>query len=277
MQIELIGCTGAGKSTLAGRIVEGCRARGIEVVKSEDFVLQRVRLQWIKRRLARTVLLDVISLLTCLVTWRTRPGLYRFTFRTIARVRASWFERLNLARNVFKKIGIHEIIRHHAGDERVVLVDEGSLHAAHNLFVHVSVGVNPADIGTFAGLVPLPDIAIYVREHERVLIERTMARGHKRVPGRSGAQVEVFIRRAIQTFEVLTQQPELVGRLLVVSTEGDVRVRQEQGGHPALSRALEILRVGMGALRGERAAPLFHGASCAAGVDAVMPGTCREA
>jgi thymidylate kinase len=277
MQIELIGCTGAGKSTLAGRIVEACHACGIEVVRSNDFVLQRVGLHWIERRLARTLLLDVISLLTCLVRWRTKLGLYRFTIRTIARLRASWFERLNLARNVFKKIGIHEIVRHHAGDERVVLVDEGSLQAAHNLFVHLSVGVNPADIATFAGLAPLPDVAIYVKEHERVLVERTIARGHKRIRSRSGAQVEVFIRRAIQTFEVLARQPELVGRLLVVGPDEDVRGWPSEGGHPALPRALEILRVGMGALRAERAGPLPQGGSCTTPVDDVMPGTCRKA
>ena len=62
MQIELIGCTSAGKSTLAACIVASCRVRGIEVVKSDDFVLERVRLQWIRRRLARTVLMDVLSL-----------------------------------------------------------------------------------------------------------------------------------------------------------------------------------------------------------------------
>ena len=199
-------------------------------------------------------------------------------FRILAGLRrTSWFERLNVARNVLKKIGIHEIIRHHAGDERIVVVDEGSLQAAHNLFVHMSVGVNPGDVARFSGLVPLPDVAVYVKEHERVLIERTMARGHKRIPGRSRTQVEVFIKRAIQTFEVLAWQPQLVDRLLVVSPEEDVRVGQEAGCHPALPQALELLRVSVGP-SSRRASGLHVGDSRrAARVDGVTPSIGRTA
>jgi hypothetical protein len=170
-------------------------------------------------------------------------------------------------------MGIHEIIRRHAGGDRVVLVDEGSLQAAHNLFVHLSVGVNPGDVARFAGLVPLPDIAIYVKEDEHVLIERTMARGHKRIPGRSKAQVEVFVKRALQTFEVLARQPALVDRLLVVSPEQDVRARPEQGGHPALPRALEILRVGVRTLRAERSASLSRSGAARRPLEGVAAST----
>jgi hypothetical protein len=158
------------------------------------------------------------------------------------------------------------------------LVDEGSLQAAHNLFVHLAAGVNPGDVARFAGMVPLPDIAIYVQEHQRVLIERTMARGHKRIPSRSRRHVEVFIKRALQTFEVLARQPELVDRLVLVSPEGDIRVRQAQGGHPALPQALEILRVGLGILRAERAGSLsLEGLGAAARVDGVTASTGRTA
>jgi hypothetical protein len=252
MQIELIGCTSAGKSTLASCIVASCRARGIGVVRSDDFVLDRLRLNWVRRRLPRTVLMDVISLWTCLVTWRAKPGLYPFVFRVLTGLRRTpWFERLNVARNVLKKIGIHEIIRRHAGDERIVLVDEGSVQAAHNLFVHCSVAVNPSDVTRFARLVPLPDVAVYVKEHEPVLVGRTMARGHKRIPGRSSAQVEVFIRRAVETFELLARQPQLADRLLVVSPGNDVKAGVDEGDHPPRHPAMEILRASV-SLRAER-------------------------
>jgi hypothetical protein len=255
MQIELIGCTGAGKSTLASCIVASGHARGIEVVRSDDFVLDRLHLNWVKRRLPRMALMDVISLWTCLVTWRAKPGLYPYVFRVLAGLRRTpRLERLNVARNVLKKIGIHEIIRRHAGDERIVLVDEGSLQAAHNLFVHCSVAVNPGDVARFARLVPLPDIAVYVREHEPVLVARTMARGHNRIPGQSSAKVQVFIRRAVETFELLARQPRLADRLVVVSPGDDVKARADEGDHPARHRALEIVRAGV-SLRVERQRP----------------------
>jgi hypothetical protein len=261
MQIELIGCTGAGKSTLANRIMASCRARGIGVVRSDDFVLERLHLNWVRRRIPRTLLMDVISLWTCLVTWQAKPGLYPFVLRVLTGLRrTSWFERLNVGRNVLKKIGIHEIIRRHSGDARIVLVDEGSVQAAHNLFVHWSVGVSPGDVARFARLVPLPDITIYVKEHENVLIARTMARGHKRIPGRSSAQVEVFIKRAVETFDLLARQPRLADRLLVVGPGAEGNGRPAVGDHPARHLALEILQAGVSALRGERPARSVSGA-----------------
>jgi hypothetical protein len=65
-QIELFGCTQAGKSTLASNIIRAGQEHGIAVLLSDDFVLQQARLNWIKSSLPRTLLLDLFSLSACL-------------------------------------------------------------------------------------------------------------------------------------------------------------------------------------------------------------------
>lgn len=216
MHIELIGCTSAGKSSLASRVVDDCRVRGIPAVTGHDLALLAVHLHWVRHRLVRTLLTDLVAGFACLLAWRRHSRFVRFALRTIARLPVPWLQRVNTARNVIKNAGIWEIARRAAGDGRVVVVDEGTLHTAHYLFVHVSVEVNRPGIETFARLVPLPDVAIYVRQDEDVLVDRTLARGHRRIPDRSAAHVRLFVRHAVETFQVLAQQPAVQDRLLVL-------------------------------------------------------------
>src|SRR5712692_4203049 len=144
MQIELMGCTGAGKSTLARSVLQTFRAHGIDAWLGDEFVLKQVGLNWVRSGLARTLLVDLCSFFACLFTWRSNHEFYVFSVLIILWLPGSvaWPEKLNLVRNVLKKVGIYEIIRRRISDREVVLVDEGTLQAAHNLFVHVSVPAN---------------------------------------------------------------------------------------------------------------------------------------
>jgi len=247
MRIEFIGCTGAGKSTLTSQILRVCRAQGIDAWMGYDFVLRQVRLDWIESKLIRGLLVNLISLCVCLVAWRRHLAFCRFTIRTISRLPASvgWFERLYTGRDVLKNIGMYEIIRRRASAQQLVLLDEGTLHTAHYLFAHVAAEPNIGDVSTFAGLVPLPDIVVYVIQSESVLIERTLARGHKRIPDRSYASVERFIKRAGTIFEALRQQPALKGKLLVVDGQQNRIVDQDSPDSRSFALALKLVRAGI--------------------------------
>lgn len=249
-QIELIGCTSAGKSTLARGILQASRAQGLDVVMGEDFVLKQVRLDWVKRKLARTLCVDLLSLLACLATWRDNRELYLFTIRTVSRLPAAvaWFEKLNIVRNVLKNTGVYEIARHRGSDQQIVLVDEGTLHTAHYLFVHVSVEPDSGDLASFARLVPLPDVAVYIQHDETVLVERTLARGHKRIPDGSRAQVERFIRHAADTFDKLVQDPVIESKLMVVDGERGIVITHDDRENPSLAMALGIICAGINAV-----------------------------
>jgi hypothetical protein len=244
MQIQLIGCTSAGKSTLAKSMLQAFREQGTDAFMGEELVLKRARLGWINARLARILAVDLLSMFACLVTWRRNREFYWVALRTVSRLprTVAWKEKLNIARNVLKKVGIFEIVDRLGSDEQIVLVDEGTLHAAHNLFVHVAAKTDASDLSRFAQLVPLPQVVVYVRQSRSVLIARTMKRGHKRIPGRSYAQAEVFVDRAVDTFDSLVQQLVLEKRLFTVDNKQNVIFVQEYPPDPLLAGALNVLR-----------------------------------
>lgn len=219
MQIELIGCTGAGKSTLARDLLHACRARGVDAMLSDDFVLEQAGLRHVRGQLVRTLLVDLLALLECLLSWQKYRMCYLLMMRTVTTLPrdVGWFERLNIARNVLKKIGSYEIARRRATPDRVILVDEGTLHTAHYLFVHRTLEPSVHGVAALAALIPLPDIAIYVATNTSLLISRTLERGHKRIHTPTYDEVERFITRAVRVFEMLTRHPSVQSRLLVVN------------------------------------------------------------
>ncbi len=242
MIIEFIGSTGAGKTTLVNNLLGDCREQGIDILMDADFVLEQSHLNWIKSKFARTLCLDLLSWFACLATWRNNFEFYAFASRIILRLPVAWFEKLNLARNVVKKIGIYEIVRRRGSDRQIVLVDEGTLHAIHNLFVHVSVRTNAGDLATFVRLVPLPDMAICVTPSESVLIERTMERGHKRIPDRSYANTELFVKRALDTFDKLIRQLVIEERMVTLESKRNIIVAPDYQPDPRLAMILKIIR-----------------------------------
>jgi hypothetical protein len=120
-------------------------------------------------------------------------------------------------------------------------MDGGTIQAAHHLFVHVSAQTNEDDLLTFVRLVPVPDAAIYVTQSESVMIERTIQRGHKRIPNRSHAKVSVFVKKAVDTFDKLVQELMLEGKLSRIYDQPNVFVAPGYQKDPCVDMALEII------------------------------------
>jgi thymidylate kinase len=255
MQIELIGCTGAGKSTLAEGILQACRERGIDIRLGDDFVLGQVGLGWAKGRLLRKLVLNLAALSAYLATWRAHLEIYRFAARVLSELPIGRLAKIDILRNVMKRVGIYEIIRSHSTEQQIILLDEGVLQAAHYLFVHVSARVEPDHVSAFAGLIPLPDVIVYLRQPESLLVDRTMRRGHKRIPDLSISNTTRFVRRAVATFDRLAQYPAVEDRLLVIDGGHDAAIVTTCADHPSVDLASEIVRTGMGVAEPIQAGP----------------------
>ena len=244
MLIEIIGCTSAGKSTQARSIFQACRGQGIDIFLGDDFVLRQIRLQWIKINLLRKLLVNLFALFVSLLTWRNNLEFYAFATQFVFQLPIAWLEKLGLLRNVLKKIGIYEIIRLRSTDQQIILEDEGVLHAAHHLFVHCSIQVKAEHLATFIKLIPLPDVIVYLRQPESLLIDRTMKRGHKRIPVGSYSDVARFIKNAVATFDKLAQYPAVESKLLLVNVNGgqNVDIVAPDQDDPLVRKALKIIQ-----------------------------------
>ncbi|MEZ4869903.1 MAG: AAA family ATPase [Caldilineaceae bacterium] len=242
MQIELIGCTSAGKSTLIREILQASRAQGIDIVQGDDFILQQFGLGWCESSPFRGLLMNGAALVACLITWQKNYSFYRFATRLLWRLPIPSADKRYMLRNVFKKVGVHAIIqRLHTGSQ-IVLVDEGVLQIAHNLFVHVTAQVDRQEVSTFVKLISLPDVVVYLRQPESLLIDRIMARGHHRLPDRSQANVARFVKQANAVFDQLTQHPTIARRLLTVDDEQQSVVKTTAHDNAFLAIALAIVQ-----------------------------------
>lgn len=247
MQIELIGCTSAGKSRLTNKILLSSFQYGFNLVTSYDFVLRWAHLAWIQNHAIRMLFLNLIAISACLFTWRKNLELYRFVLGVIQRLPAKVHlaERIKIARIAARNVGIDEIVRRYNSGQQVVLADEGTLHIANYLFVHVSVEPDLNDLETFVRLVSLPDVAVYIRQSESVLIARTRARKHKRIPQGTANLVNRFIQHSLAVFESLVACSSLESRLLVVNHGKCIDAARDFSDNSMLESARRIIDIGI--------------------------------
>jgi len=245
MHIELIGSTSAGKTTLARKMVRIGKEKGVDVSLSDDFMLERLHLSWVRNDFIRRRLVELVAFsiwLTCLNRYR---AFFRFVVWEGKYSPGSWFYKINRIRNVIRKIGIFEFISGRSGSQQIILADnEGILQGVHNLFVHQNGQADLDKIAKYVELVPLPDLVLYLRQEENVLVSRTLERGHARVAGSSPDKVVHFIRQAVTVFDEMINDPRVQERLLIV--DGMSNIQCEEGNELNINfhRVTELVRSG---------------------------------
>jgi|SRR5688500_8619039 len=243
MHIELIGSTSAGKTTLAKKMVQTGKEIGVDVFLSDEFMLERAHLNWVRNEFVRRRLIEAISFtvwLTCL----SRYGeFFRFVLREGKYSPGSWVYKLNRIRNVIRKIGIFEFVSRRCGSQQIVLADnEGILQGVHNLFVHQSSDADLHKISRYVELVPLPDVVLYLQQEEAVLVSRVLGRGHARIAESSPDKVVHFIRQAVAVFNELINTPKIQERLLILDGGLNIRTEADSLVNHNFHRVTELVR-----------------------------------
>ena len=244
MIVELIGATGAGKSTLARELVR----RGLEsgpVRMASDLVTDRPGRRWVENPHAVNLLADAAALPPFLRSFHEHRDFVRFAFGRLRRHAPSAFAKANYLRNVVRKVGVHELTRR--ADPAVTLLnDEGTILIAYQLFVYTDEAPTPSEIERFARLVPLPDLVVHVKAPTELLVERAMARPDVRreLAGLDRERIGSWIRRAIAVFDTLAGSDAIRDRVVTIeladaSPEGlDRAVRQLKDAVESRARAL---------------------------------------
>lgn len=242
MHIELIGCTSAGKTTLAQKLLAIGKREGIDIILGDDFVLRRFHLDWVKSEFVRRRLLEVYSGYICVRHWKKYREFCRFVFRAVSETPGSALYRFNLVRIVLRKIGIYEMIRRFNSENQLVLVDnEGIIQAAHNLFVHTDSSLN-GNLSNFVDAAPLPDMIAYLKQPQSILLERTLRRGHPRIDAPSKRKVELFVKQAFETFEMLQTLPQIADRLVLIDGKSKAVTKpRSRNGHLA-NQAWDLMK-----------------------------------
>jgi Ser/Thr protein kinase RdoA (MazF antagonist) len=180
MIVELAGPVGAGKSSVAKELPDALRARGISVSHLNDIASFGRPRAWL---------------------WNLRfaaahPRLAWAAWRAVAHAPIPWWHRRLIFGLVLGVGGRITYARRLVPPRHVVLVDEGLVHRAVNLF---SWYPQPSaeEVRRYVSLVPLPDALVSVQADADAARERVLARGvPKRLVGRSDADVSAFIDRS---------------------------------------------------------------------------------
>lgn len=214
--VEFIGCTGAGKTTLALEIAGGNHTAAPARTWT-DLITARPGRRWISDPHAINLLADVVALPAFLRSLDRQREFTRFALDRLSRYALSTFAKLNYSRNLARKLGVHELARR-ADPSTTLLVDEGTLLIAYQLFVYSQVPVARADIERFVDLVPLPDLVVYVRAPVDVLVRRAVVRPDRRRELARGDWEELrrWIVRAVELFDALAELEPIRSRLCTV-------------------------------------------------------------
>lgn len=216
MIVEFVGSTGAGKTTLISQVQKSL-ARTVRVTSSYELIAGPLGLSEVKQPTARNLLQESVGLPYFLRSLPRHKRFLTFTLRMLARQADLSVFTINNLRSVVRKLGVYEIGRRRKR-EQIVLVDEGTVLAAHVIFVYSSAVYTPAEIREFAALVPLPDLIVYVAAPLESMVERTLQRVDppRELNSKDPLLVEKQIAEAIAVFEQLLEVKRIGRRTLVV-------------------------------------------------------------
>ena len=216
MIIEFIGSTGAGKTTLIAE-VQRRLAQTTEVTTSFDLVATPLGLRNVTHPTARNLIQELVGLPFFIGSFPRHYAFVIFALRMLARQASFTIFTINNLRSLERKLGVYEVIRQ-VGHERIVLVDEGTVLSAHNVFVYTDAFYTPEEIARFAGLIPLPDLIVYVRAPVESLIKRSLHRPDppREMRSKNRALIERYITRAVTMFEQLVEAEGIRNRVLIV-------------------------------------------------------------
>lgn len=216
MIVEFIGATGAGKTTLITDVQHKLAHTG-DVPTAFEFIAGPLGLRGITHPTVRNLTQELVGLPFAVVSLPRYRKLISFSVRMLARQGRPTLFTANNLRSLVRKIGVYETIRRTAGN-RAVLVDEGTVHLAHNLFVYTSAIYSDKEIAQLASYLPLPDVIVYVKAPVESLITRSLQRADppRELRAKSQAEIEVYIHRAVIMFEQLVQANALRNRIITV-------------------------------------------------------------
>lgn len=220
MMVEFIGSTGAGKTTLISE-VQHRLAQTAEVTTSFELVAAPFDLQGVTHLTARNLIQELVGFPFFIGSLPRRGAFIIFILRMLARQSKISIFMLNNLRSLERKIGVYEIIKRFQRNQ-IVLVDEGTVLTAHNVFVYSHALYTDEEIARFADLVPLPDIIVYIKAPVDVLVQRSLKRADppRELKSKNRALIEKRVRRAVEMFDQLVEAENIRSRLLTVENSG---------------------------------------------------------
>lgn len=223
MLIEFAGASGSGKTTISGLVIEELQRRGrrVDAVHPDHLTLAPRALRSIfTGGLCSPTLQNLFLDLRAIARspWRSEDErlFLRFCRRAIHRNAPSRLTAMNCYRSVLRKIGVFSWLRSRDSSERLSLVDEGMIQAAHAVLASPRHPPDPAEIDEFLARVPSPDLVVHVGAPSAILESRALARDDRPCRG-SPDDVLCFVAHGAEIFQRLLSHERFADYIFAVN------------------------------------------------------------
>ena len=136
MIVELIGCTGAGKTSIARRLVALSQPAG-DIALMPDLLLQAAHLGRVRNAQVVNVVQDVAGLPFLVSSWSDHRALIRLSWRLLHQHGGSAIGQALDLRSVLRRTGMYAMA-HRRQWAPIVLFDEGPLLVAYHIYGYTS-------------------------------------------------------------------------------------------------------------------------------------------
>ncbi|MAT97545.1 MAG: hypothetical protein CL608_10420 [Anaerolineaceae bacterium] len=215
MIIEFIGAPGAGKTTLLPAVAHffesrGCRAYTV-VGAARPFACRTIAgklVQWLAPAVLKRPLLWRVFYLHSvghrLSFIAQRPGLVRQMLASQrGRPAAADTQQRQVLPWLFRHMGYHKFLHHHARHDEVLLFDEGFSHRVVQLFTSSAEKPDSTQIAAYINRLPPPDLLIHVQASAAVCERRIYERGlWQRAQHKEPAEIAQFVCHAHEAVEL---------------------------------------------------------------------------
>ena len=215
MIIEFIGSTGAGKTSLISKIHHKLAQTKV-VTTPFDLIAAPLGLNSITHPTAQNLIQELVGFPFFIGSLYRHGKFLSHTIETFSRNTKFSIHRINNLRSLERKIGVYEITQRYYKDQ-IILVDEGPILAAH-MFVFTGSLVTSSEIATFADLVPLPDLIVYIKAPVDVLVRRALQRPDppREMGNKDPVMTEKYVKDATTIFDQLMGSERIRSRVLIV-------------------------------------------------------------
>ena len=215
MIVEFIGSTGAGKTSLISKIHHKLAQTKV-VTTPFDLIAASLGLSSVTHPTAQNLIQELVGFPFFIGSLNRHGKFLVNTIETFSGNTKFSIHRINNLRSLERKIGMYEITQRYDRDQ-IVLVDEGPILAAH-MFVFTGSLVTSSEIATFANLLPLPDLIVYIKAPVDVLVRRALQRPDppREMGKKDPAMTEKYVKDATIIFDQLMESERIKSRLLVV-------------------------------------------------------------
>jgi len=216
MIVEFIGSTGAGKTSLISKIHHKLAQKTV-VTTPFDLIAAPLGLSSVTHPTTQNLIQELVGFPFFIGSLNRHRKFLVHTIETFSRNTKFSIHRINNLRSLERKIGMYEITQRYNRDQ-IILVDEGPILAAH-MFVFTDSLVTSSEIATFANLLPLPDLIVYIKAPVDVLVRRALQRpdSPREMGNKNPDMTEKYVKDATAIFDQLMGSERIRSRLLVVN------------------------------------------------------------